>query len=152
MEFKVRVPNKLKELSEEICAFANAAGGVLLIRVRDEMKEAKLQEPEFKTDGMFTVILPRVEEKSSGKSSEPTWSETRESLINKSPVKIGKSALGILEMIYTNQYVTIPDMAKQLGITERGVEKNIQKLKAQNLLACKEGERSGYWEIIIHHS
>ncbi|MBD1432300.1 hypothetical protein H8B06_05645 [Sphingobacterium sp. DN00404] len=33
------------------------------------MKEAKLSEPQFKTDGMFTVILPRVVEKSSGKSS-----------------------------------------------------------------------------------
>lgn len=35
-EFKVRVPGKLKELSEEICAFANAAGGVLLIGVSDD--------------------------------------------------------------------------------------------------------------------
>lgn len=34
-EFKVRLPNKLKELSEEICAFANAAGGVLIIGVDD---------------------------------------------------------------------------------------------------------------------
>lgn len=34
-EFKVRVPNKLKELSEEICAFANAAGGVLILGVDD---------------------------------------------------------------------------------------------------------------------
>lgn len=35
-EFKVRVPGKLKELSEEICAFANAAGGILLIGVSDD--------------------------------------------------------------------------------------------------------------------
>jgi ATP-dependent DNA helicase RecG len=35
-EFKIRVPNKLKELSEEICAFANAAGGILLIGVSDD--------------------------------------------------------------------------------------------------------------------
>jgi ATP-dependent DNA helicase RecG len=34
-EFKVRLPNKLKELSEEICAFANAAGGVLILGVDD---------------------------------------------------------------------------------------------------------------------
>jgi len=30
------VPSKLKELSEEICAFANAAGGLLLIGVGDD--------------------------------------------------------------------------------------------------------------------
>jgi len=34
-EFKVSVPSKVKELTEEVCAFANAAGGVLLIGVND---------------------------------------------------------------------------------------------------------------------
>ena len=34
-EFKIRVPAKVKELAAEICAFANAAGGVLLIGVDD---------------------------------------------------------------------------------------------------------------------
>lgn len=29
-EFKVSVPSKVRELTEEVCAFANAAGGVLL--------------------------------------------------------------------------------------------------------------------------
>lgn len=35
VEFKVSVPAKVKELTGEICAFANAAGGVLLIGVND---------------------------------------------------------------------------------------------------------------------
>lgn len=35
-EFKRSLPSKLKELSEEVCAFANAAGGVLLIGVTDD--------------------------------------------------------------------------------------------------------------------
>jgi len=34
-EFKVSVPSKVRELTEEICAFANASGGVLLIGVND---------------------------------------------------------------------------------------------------------------------
>lgn len=34
-EFKVRIPTKIKEVTEEVCAFANAAGGVLLIGVDD---------------------------------------------------------------------------------------------------------------------
>lgn len=34
-EFKISVPSKVKELSQEICAFANAAGGTLLIGVDD---------------------------------------------------------------------------------------------------------------------
>ena len=34
-EFKVRVPSKVKELSQEVCAFANSGGGYLLIGVND---------------------------------------------------------------------------------------------------------------------
>jgi ATP-dependent DNA helicase RecG len=34
-EFKVSVPSKVRDLSEEVCAFANAAGGVVLIGVDD---------------------------------------------------------------------------------------------------------------------
>jgi ATP-dependent DNA helicase RecG len=34
-EFKSAVPSKVKELAEEICAFANAAGGLLLLGVND---------------------------------------------------------------------------------------------------------------------
>jgi len=34
-EFKLNVPSKVKEISEEVCAFANAAGGTLLIGVND---------------------------------------------------------------------------------------------------------------------
>ncbi len=39
-EFKESVPAKVKELSEVVCAFANAAGGFLLIGVRDDGKIA----------------------------------------------------------------------------------------------------------------
>ena len=35
-EFKISVPSKVRELSEEVCAFANAAGGVVVIGVDDK--------------------------------------------------------------------------------------------------------------------
>ncbi len=43
-EFKVGVPSKVRELTSEVCAFANSAGGVLLIGVsdRNEIIGAKL--------------------------------------------------------------------------------------------------------------
>jgi len=37
-EFKVSVPLKVKELSQEVCAFANSEGGYLLIGVDDTGK------------------------------------------------------------------------------------------------------------------
>lgn len=36
VEFKVSFPSKIKEVTEEVCAFANAAGGTLLIGVDDK--------------------------------------------------------------------------------------------------------------------
>jgi ATP-dependent DNA helicase RecG len=36
VEFKVSIPSKVKDLTEEICAFSNAAGGTLLIGVDDD--------------------------------------------------------------------------------------------------------------------
>ena len=35
VEFKKNIPNKVKEVTEEICAFANAAGGTILLGVDD---------------------------------------------------------------------------------------------------------------------
>jgi ATP-dependent DNA helicase RecG len=35
VDFKIRVPSKVRELSEEICSFANAAGGYVLIGIDD---------------------------------------------------------------------------------------------------------------------
>ncbi len=37
-EFKIRVPTKVKELAEEVCSFANAAGGVVLLGIDDKNK------------------------------------------------------------------------------------------------------------------
>ena len=38
VEFKVSVPQKVRELAEEICAFANSAGGYLIIGINDKNK------------------------------------------------------------------------------------------------------------------
>lgn len=35
VEFKVSIPSKIKDITEEICAFSNAAGGTLLLGVDD---------------------------------------------------------------------------------------------------------------------
>ncbi len=72
----------------------------------------------------------------------------KELLISNPSVRPGKSALRILELVNENEPVTIPEMARDLGITERAIEKNIQKLKDHNLLERKEGERSGYRALV----
>ena len=67
----------------------------------------------------------------------------------KSESKLSKGALKILEMVYYSSDVTIPEMAKKLNITERAIEKNLQKLKESRLLERKESHRAGYWQLLI---
>lgn len=40
VDFKRNVPSKVRELTEEVCSFLNAAGGYLLIGVNDSNEKA----------------------------------------------------------------------------------------------------------------
>ena len=42
IEFKENVPSKVRELSEEVCAFANSSGGYVLIGVNDNQGFSKV--------------------------------------------------------------------------------------------------------------
>jgi ATP-dependent DNA helicase RecG len=36
IEFKQAIPSKLRELADELCAFANAAGGIIIVGIKDD--------------------------------------------------------------------------------------------------------------------
>ncbi|MDQ6992088.1 MAG: hypothetical protein Q9M31_01320 [Mariprofundus sp.] len=44
--------------------------------------------------------------------------------------------------------VTIPELAGLIGITERSVERNIQKLQENKLLRRVGGRKEGHWEVL----
>ena len=123
-------------------------------RMKDEMKAVKLPAPEFKMDGLFTVVFHRnITEKSSGKSSGKSsvkdWADIKRIILEIPGVAIRKSGWAILEMTYNNQHITIPEMAKKIKITERAVEKNIQNLKATGILDRAGSDKYGHWKINI---
>ena len=63
VEFKVRVPSKVRELTEEICAFANADGGYLLIGVDDNGKVTGISlenEKRSAIQGSISEISPAL--------------------------------------------------------------------------------------------
>lgn len=121
--------------------------------MKDLMKAGELSAQEFKADGLFTVVFHRnIPEKSSGKSSgkssKKMWLAFKKNLLETPNTHLGKSALKILEMCYLNQNVTISEMAMNIRISERAVEKNIQKLKEKGFLVRVGSERSGYWKVV----
>jgi ATP-dependent DNA helicase RecG len=65
-----------------------------------------------------------------------------------SPKSSLKSSQKILEFISHDPNITIREMASNLGISDRAVKKNIQKLKDQGLLRRVGPARGGHWEIV----
>ncbi len=65
-----------------------------------------------------------------------------------SPKSSQKSSQKILELISRDPNITIREMAAKLGISDRAVKKNIQKLKAQGLLRRVGPARGGHWEVV----
>jgi ATP-dependent DNA helicase RecG len=108
-------------------------------RIQDLMKSAELPEPIFQKEGIFTVVLKRPltgseksSEKSSGKSS-------------------GKSSEKIIELMRTNPQVTIAELANELKITTRAVEKQVAKLKKAGIIERQGSYKSGIWIVLYDH-
>jgi len=64
LEFKQSLPSKASDLAEEICAFANAAGGTLLIGVDDKGKTVGVSmdnTSRSRLQNILNCIEPRIE-------------------------------------------------------------------------------------------
>ncbi len=61
---------------------------------------------------------------------------------------VGKALEKILAAIRQRNSITIPELAALVGVTERSIERNLQKLRQQGLLKRVGGRKQGYWEII----
>jgi len=96
------------------------------------MREANLPKPVFQKEGIFTVILHRPIGKSvkgSVKGSE-------------------KSSEKIIELMKINSQITIAELAKVLSVSTRAIEKQIAKLKKQEIIERTGSNKSGFWVII----
>ncbi len=72
--------------------------------------------------------LPKVSGKMSGKMS-------------------GKTSGKIISAIKQDGYLTIPELASLIGVTERSIERNIRKLQEQKMLKRIGPSKGGYWEV-----
>jgi ATP-dependent DNA helicase RecG len=96
-------------------------------RINDAMKVAGLPEPEFKTDGIFTVVLNRV-------TVEETVEETTR----------GK----IIELIRKNPSLTRESIAASLGITPKGVDYHLTNMQNEGILKREGSRKTGTWKLL----
>jgi predicted HTH transcriptional regulator len=60
----------------------------------------------------------------------------------------GEMSGEILTLIKQNASIIIPELAKQTGVTERTIERKIQKLQQDGLLKRLGPNKGGRWEVI----
>ena len=59
-----------------------------------------------------------------------------------------KTSEKILQLILTNPRITIPELAAAIGVTERSIERNIQKLQQAEALKRIGPAKGVYWEVL----
>jgi len=113
--------------------------GTGIRKMRRLMAGAGLPEPEI-TIGIFYRIVfarPAIKEPESAKK---TRVKTREITRVKTRVKI----LGLLK---ENPGMSILELAEKTGLTAKGIEWNLAKLKQEGVIARVGPDRGGHWEV-----
>lgn len=109
------------------------------------------QEIDFidnREGNLFVVTVQRSAIKTSGKpvKSGKTSEKTSEK-IDSSKKTSEKTSGKIITQIYQNYHITIQELAVIIGVTERSIERNIQKLRQSGQLKRIGGRKGGHWLV-----
>jgi len=113
-------------------------------RIRDLMKEARLPEPVFQKEGIFSVTLYRP-----GNASEQTTQKTIQKMSEKVSEKMSeKMSEKILRLIKENNSITTDRLAALLDKSSRTIDRQKKTLKQEGKLKRIGSDKGGYWEVI----
>lgn len=98
-----------------------------------------IQEAKFNFYQFFPIELQRISQKSAKSGGDKSKYGSDKSS--------EKSSDKIIRLISENKYITIKELAENIGISDRAVEKQIEKLKKLEVLERVGPDRGGYWQI-----
>ena len=102
-------------------------------RMKMLLKNADLPLPKFEMSSFFIVIFKKKELlKDTEKVGE----------------KVGENEVKIYSLISQDNNITYAELANKIGITEKSIYINIEKLKQKGLLKRIGPAKGGHWEII----
>lgn len=133
-------------------------------RIKELMKQARLSEPVFKTEGMFTVVLHRTVGKTVEKNSDETedflmdlqnkYQEQIKSVrekfgggSDKVRTKFGGTSEKVILLILDNESITTTEMADIIKISTRAIEKQLARLKREGVIDRIGPDKGGYWIV-----
>lgn len=102
-------------------------------RMRDLMLEANLTEPEFNTEGMFTVTVRRPFD---FKKWVDMWVD-----------KLTENRLNIIKAIHENSKVSKKQLEEKIGLSATAIDNNLDALKELGLIERVGGAKGGHWQI-----
>jgi ATP-dependent DNA helicase RecG len=118
-----------------------------------------LPEPVFegKWGGIAVIFIKQ-------KGNRP-WEESNDDVSNKSNEfrkdfgmisermrkDLGKEIAFVFQLIVSNPYITIGEIAGKTGKTTRTIENYLKKLKDEKVIARKGPKLGGYWEMIFEN-
>lgn len=99
------------------------------------------REPQTEFEELGTHFIATFKRKSYEATQPTKFGETTQKTSVKTSVKI-------IEAIRQNSDITIPELAELTGVTERSVERNVQRLQLENRLRRVGPDKGGYWEVV----
>jgi ATP-dependent DNA helicase RecG len=99
-------------------------------------REWGLPDPVFEYTGTSIVVTLKKAPEAVGKEAQETRGKTRE-----------KTREKILRFIRENPQVTTSELAEKSGVTPKGIEWNIGKLKKEGLIKRVGPDKGGHWEV-----
>ena len=115
--------------------------GTGIRKMRDLCKEAEIADPEFDFSCFFTVTFRKPVLYSTEKTTQETVQIQASSVSERGSEKI----LGLLR---GNSYLSVREIADEIGISNRAIEKQIAALKSQGKLKRIGSAKGGHWEVV----
>ncbi|PZR25331.1 MAG: ArsR family transcriptional regulator [Citrobacter freundii] len=103
-------------------------------RMNDAMREAELPPPCYALEGMFTVTFFRP----------IGWSEWMSSLLQ----VLSAMQIRLIEILNANSKITAREVARQMNIDPRTVERNIAILKKRGIVVREGSDKDGIYRIV----
>ena len=109
-------------------------------KIRDACKSLGADEPEYIVHG--EDIMVKFSALQSAKVSDAKALNVLKDVTKDATIEIK-----ILNLIKENASITTTDMARQLSVNRRTIQRGLEVLKSRGTIERKGGKRYGYWQV-----
>ncbi len=105
-------------------------------------------EIEFEEEGKNEPVNEPINKEEGNNSTETTQKGVEKSVEKTTQKGVEKSVEKIIKVIRENPQITVRELTTIVGLSRRGVEKNIKKLQIQGILRRVGPDKGGHWELL----